>query len=143
MKRSIVIEKDKFKELDNLNKKDLKIALEKLSSKERKVYEEGYKKTSQSLHIYREVPLETLVPKIISDQKLVPVEGIPWNLISGQLKVRSYDDCRNIWYQNLLLTLTDTSRFHTKESDIHFLRGIISQDPEQESDIKFDNEVQH
>lgn len=62
-----MIERVKFKELDNLNKKELQKAIEKLSTKERKVYEEGYKKTSQSLHIYRDIPLETIVPKILKD----------------------------------------------------------------------------
>jgi len=80
-----------------------------MSEKEQKMLEEGMKKSKEILHIYRDIPIETFKDKFIKDKALVPVEGIPWNLVSGKLKVRSYDDCRNMWYQNVYLAITDTS----------------------------------
>lgn len=121
MKRRITLELSKYKELDALSTEERGKAIGKLDEKHRKIYEEGYRKGKDGVVIYRDIPIESFKDKFLKDKSLVPFESIPWNLVAGKLKVRSYDDCRNMWFQNIYLTLSDSSRTHSKDNDIAFL----------------------
>lgn len=126
VKWKILLELSRFKDVDSVDMKEWEKLVGLMDEKHWKVYEAGLKKGKESLHIYRDMPLENFKDKFISEKSHVPFDGIPWNLVSGKLKVRSYDDCWNMWYQNIYLTLSDSSWTHTKDNDIAFLRGIIS-----------------
>jgi hypothetical protein len=98
LKRKITLEFDCFKSIDSLPLQERPKKIEELDEKRKKLYEQGYKKGKDSLVLYRSLPLESIKDKIIEDKSKIPYEGIPWNLVCGKFKVRSYDDCRNMWF---------------------------------------------
>lgn len=76
-----------------------KEAIEAMSEKQKRTYERGFKKSSEKIMIYKDVSLEIIVPLIIDNPEDLPKRDFAWNLISGTLKTRSYDDCWNMWNQ--------------------------------------------
>ena len=116
-----------------------------MSEKKKQQYLKGFKKSKSKLKIFTTLesfPLEQISSLVVSDPLLVPSQHIPWNLVAGKLLTRSYDDCRNIWNQTLYPILSDPFTSASKEDQIALIEGIISQDPEEEDDIQFDDNLQ-